>query len=54
MFPEEDEEGEELVKPTFDYDPDIDDMDGEWILSYISWVKMCKTYIKISYMTLII
>lgn len=34
MFPDEDEE-EELTKPTFEYDPEIDDAEGMTAEHYI-------------------
>ena len=29
MFPDEEEDEEEMTKPTFEYDPDIDDYEGK-------------------------
>ena len=28
MFPDEEEDDQEMTKPTFEYDPDIDDFEG--------------------------
>ena len=28
MFPDEEEDDEEMTKPTFEYDPEIDDYEG--------------------------